>query len=83
MKERSIRTEHRTTELGGVCGSFRNRQDGDSLLIFFQMDPLFSAQVEVVKVMVMIMVIVMMMVMVVMRRRRMVLVLVIRRRRKW
>jgi hypothetical protein len=54
VKEHNIRTEHKTTELGGVCGSFRNRQDGDSLLIFFQMVPLFSSQVEVVKVMVMI-----------------------------
>ena len=49
MKEHNIRTEHKTTELGGVCGSFRNRQDGDSLLIFFQMVPLFSSQVEVVQ----------------------------------
>lgn len=69
MKERNIGTEHKTTELGGVCGSFRDRQGGDSLLTLLQMVPLFSSQLEVVEVMVMM--------------RMVMMVLVRMMRRKW
>lgn len=70
MKERNIGTEHKTTELGGVCGSFRDRQGGDSLLTLLQMVPLFSSQLEVVEVMVMMRMVMVMMVLVRMMRRK-------------
>lgn len=70
MKERNIGSEHKTTELGRVCGSSRDRQGGDSLLTLLQMVPLFSSQVEVVEVMVMMRMVMVMMVLVMMMRRK-------------
>lgn len=79
MKECNTWTEHKATELGGVCGSLGSRQNGgDSLLTFLQMVPLLSSQMEMVKIMVMVMMVVVMMVVMVV----MMVVMVIRRRRK-
>lgn len=66
MKECNIWTEPKTTELGGICGSFRNRQNGASLITLLWMVSLISCQMEVVKMMVMVMLMMVMMVMVVM-----------------